>query len=163
MSSTLDSFWAIALLRHSPETVTCHGTEYGERSLSRRIQKAGRRYVFELGAALALYAVVLFTAKWLANDALEGPLLTALALAPLAPVALMVAAFLRYYFKIDERERRISSDAAAITLVVGIMVALTLGFLHSFAVFHFEWDMLWFGPFLIGLWGVVRWIARRSR
>lgn len=132
--------------------------------MSDRIKKAGRRYRLEFGAALALYAVVLFASIYLAQSAdLAGAPRVALALAPVVPLALACAAFFRFYADIDERERRLAADAAALSLVVGIFAALTLGFLHRFGVFHFEWDMLWFGPFLIASWGVVRCILRFRR
>ncbi len=124
--------------------------------MSSRINKAERRYRFEFLTAMTLYGIVLFGAKLLARDVEPGLLLTMLALAPQVPVALACIAFLRFFFAADERERRLIADAAAISLLVGIFAALTLGFLHSFGVFYFEWDMLWFGPFLIAMWGATR-------
>jgi hypothetical protein len=56
----------------------------------------------------------------------------------------------------DERDRRISADAAALALAIGILTAMTLGFLGAFGVFTMEDDMMWFAPFLIMLWGVIR-------
>jgi len=131
--------------------------------MSERIKTASRRYRLELGGAISLYAVVLFGAKFLANGAEEGAFLTLLAVAPVAPIILACAAFFRYFGSLDERERRLSADAAALSLVIGIFAALTLGFLKSFGVFYFEWDMLWFGPFLIALWGIVRCVLIAKR
>ena len=128
--------------------------------MSSRIDKAGRRYRVEFFAAMALYVAILFGAKLLAKGMEPGWQLTALALAPQIPIALACIAFLRFFFSADERERRLIADAAAISLLVGIFAALTLGFLHSFGVFLFEWDMLWFGPFLIAVWGVTRCILQ---
>ncbi len=128
--------------------------------MSERIKKAGKRYLLEFGGAMTLYVVVLFASIYAAKGIEQGPTLTALALAPIAPVVLACIAFFRFYLNMDERERRIHADAAAFSLVIGIFAALTLGFLHSFGVFKFEWDMLWFGPFLIGLWGAVRCVLR---
>lgn len=128
--------------------------------MSSRIDKAGRRYQIEFFAAMALYVAVLIGAKLLAKGMEPGWQLTALALAPQAPVALACIAFLRFFFSADERERRLIADAAAISLLIGIFAALTFGFLHSFGVLSFEWDMLWFGPFLIAVWGVTRCILQ---
>ena len=124
--------------------------------MSKRIKSVGKRYQVEFLSAMALYVVVLLGAKYLAKDVEPGPFLALLALAPIAPIGLACIAFFRFYNNVDERERRLASDAAALSLVVGIFTALTLGFLKSFGVFHFEWDMMWFGPFLIALWGLVR-------
>lgn len=128
--------------------------------MSERIRKAGRRYTLEFGGAMTLYVVVLLASVYAAKEMEQGPMLTALALAPIAPVILACIAFFRFYVNMDERERRIHADAAAFSLVIGIFAALTLGFLHTFGVFKFEWDMLWFGPFLIALWGIVRCIIK---
>lgn len=128
--------------------------------MSERIRKAGRRYRYEFGGAMALYVAVLFAATYAAKGLEPGLALTALALAPVLPIIFASVAFFRFYANLDERERRITADAAAMSLVIGIFAALTLGFLHSFGVFHFEWDMLWFGPFLIALWGIVRCVVR---
>ncbi len=131
--------------------------------MSERIKSAGRRYQIEFGAAMVLYTVVLFGASYLARDVEPGRWLTSLALAPVVPIVFACFAFLRFYASVDERERRLASDAAALSLLIGIFVALTLGFLKSFGVFYFDWDMLWFGPFLIGLWGAVRYTLTLKR
>ena len=120
--------------------------------MSERIQKAKRRYTVQLLAAMALYLFVLFGALTISKSMEPGPLLTALALAPLAPILLAAAAFFRFY----ELQRRITSKAAALTLVIAVLGAITLGFLKRFGVMDFEDDMIWFGPIMIGLWGVIR-------
>ena len=131
--------------------------------MSERIRKAKRRYKIEFGAAMALYIAVLVGAK-IASHHVEGePALTLLALAPVAPIILAVIAFFRFFFSMDERQRRISADAAALTLPIGILTALTLGFLSAFDVFHFESEMVWFAAFLIGTWGVIRLIIGGGR
>lgn len=124
--------------------------------MSERIKSAASRYKVEFGGAMVLYGAVLFGAMYLSKNAEPGLWLTSLALSPVVPLILACIAFFRFYGSIDERERRMASDAAALSLVIGIFAALTLGFLKSFGVFYFEWDLLWFGPFLIALWGAVR-------
>ena len=124
--------------------------------MSERIKKAKQRYRLELGAAMAVYIAVVFAAKILSRDVEGGLLLTLLALAPVAPIIWAAAAFYRFFLNMDERDRRISADAAALALAIGIMTSLTLGFLSAFEVFRFEDDMMWFAPFLIVLWGLIR-------
>ncbi len=126
--------------------------------MSERIKKAKRRYTIELFASMGLYLVVLFAALTIAKTQEPGVLLTALALAPLAPLCLACFSFFRFYRDMDEMQKRVSADAAAITLVIGIMAAITLGFLKRFGVFDFEHDMIWFGPLLIVVWGVLRFV-----
>ncbi len=124
--------------------------------MSERIKKAKRRYRVELMFAMGLYMAVLVAAKVAARDLEAGALLTALALAPVLPLILAGAAFYRFFINMDERDRRISADAAALTLAIGIFVAMTLGFLRAFGVFSLEDEMIWAAPFLILLWGVIR-------
>lgn len=124
--------------------------------MSSRINKAERRYQIEFFTAMALYIAVLIGAKLLAKGMEPGWQLTALALAPQVPIAFACIAFLRYFFSADERERRLIADAAAISLLVGIFVAITLGALASFEIFSADWDIIWAGPFLIAVWGVTR-------
>ena len=124
--------------------------------MSERIKKAKRRYTIELFAAMAAYLVELFVALSIAKPLEPGPILTALALAPLAPLIWAWFAFLRYYRNTDEMQKRLSADAAALTLVAGFFAAITLGFLKRFGVLDFEDDMMFFGPFLIIFWGVAR-------
>ncbi len=126
--------------------------------MSERIQKAKRRYTIELLAAMALYVAVLIGALTISKSMEPGPLLTALALSPLAPILLAAVAFFRFYGNMDEMQQRITSNAAALTLVIGILGAIALGFLKRFGVMDFEDDMIFFGPVMIGLWGVVRFL-----
>lgn len=124
--------------------------------MSERIKKAKRRYTIELFCAMALYIVIVLAAKIAARQIEDGAIVTALALAPILPLALAAFAFFRFYFRTDERDRRISADAAALTLVIGVFSAITLGFLRAFGVFSMEDEMIWFGPYLIVLWGAIR-------
>lgn len=124
--------------------------------MSSRINKAERRYLVEFLIAAGLYAVVLVGAKLLAKSVEPGWALTSLALAPQIPVAFACIAFLRYFFSADERERRLIADAAAVSLLIGIFIAITLGSLASFEIFVVDWDIIWAGPFLIAVWGLAR-------
>lgn len=124
--------------------------------MSERIKKAKRRYTIELLVAMSLYLVVLFGALSASKAVAPGPLLTGLAIAPLAPLLLACFAFFRYFKHMDEMQKRLSADAAALTLVLGVLVAISLGFLRRFGVMDFEDDMMMFGPFLIVIWGAIR-------
>jgi len=124
--------------------------------MSERIKKAKRRYRVELLSAMGLYLVVLIGAKFLAKGMEEGMGLTLLSLSPMLPLALAGFAFYRFFVNLDERDRRISADAAGIALGIGIFTAMTLGFLSSFGVLVIEDAMIWFAPYLILLWGGIR-------
>lgn len=124
--------------------------------MSERIRKAGKRYQIELFGAMAAYTAALIGGLVIAKGVENELLLTLLALAPIAPLIFAVAAFFRFYQHMDELQKRTSADAAALTLALTILVAITLGFLRRFGVFDFEDDMMWFGPFMIATWGAVR-------
>ncbi|MCK5748600.1 MAG: hypothetical protein KAH44_20465 [Oricola sp.] len=124
--------------------------------MSERIKKAKRRYKIELMLAMALYLVVLAGAKFASKGMAEGAGLTALALSPMLPLLLAGAAFYRFFVNMDERERRVSADAAGLTLGLGILVSLMLGFLSAFGVLVIEDVMILFAPFLIIVWGLFR-------
>lgn len=124
--------------------------------MSERIKKAGRRYALEMLVAALLYMGVLIVCLTLARGMEPGPALALLAIAPVLPMAFACFAFFRFYRRMDEMQKRLSADAAALTLMVGILAAITLGFLKRFGVLDFEDAMMWFGPFLIIVWGVAR-------
>lgn len=124
--------------------------------MSQRIDKAKRRYTIEMMVSMGLYLIVLYAALTIAKPLEPGALLTGLALAPLAPLILACISFFRFYRHMDEMQKRLSADAAALTLVVAILVALTLGFFRRFGVMDFEDDMMLFGPFIVVVWGGVR-------
>lgn len=124
--------------------------------MSERIRKAGRRHRIEMLVAASLYTGVLVASLTLARGMDGGPVLTALALAPVLPMIYACYAFFRFYRQMDELQKRVVADSAALTLMIAILSAITLGFLKRFGVFDFEHDMVWFAPFLIVVWGVVR-------
>lgn len=124
--------------------------------MSQRIKQAARRYTIEMLVAMLLYMAVLVGSLTIAKEVEGGLLPILLALSPVVPLLFAFAAFLRFYRRMDERQKRISADAAAITLMIGILAAVTLGFLQGFEVIVFKDDMLWFAPFLFTAWGMTR-------
>ncbi|MBB5519218.1 hypothetical protein [Amphiplicatus metriothermophilus] len=126
--------------------------------MSSRIRKASRRHAAEMLIAVIAYAGVLSACLIAARGMAPGPVLTLLAVAPVLPMAYACFAFFRFYRSMDEMQRRVSADAAALTLMVGVLAAITLGFLKRFGVADFEDDMMWFGPFLIVVWRMMRFL-----
>jgi len=126
--------------------------------MSERIKKAKRRYAIEMLVAMTLYCVVLWVALSVAKQTEPGPLLVALSLVPIAPLLAAWYAFFRFFRHMDEMQKRITADSAALTLAIGILAAIMLGFLRRFGVMSVENDMTLFGPFLIGVWTVIRFL-----
>jgi hypothetical protein len=88
-------------------------------------QRAGLRFMLEMGGALVLLA----GATWLRHQNL-GPVV---ALAPIAPVWLMLWASIRYYFRIDEYQRLRFVQAAALS--AGILFCLDWSYPYAQTVF----------------------------
>ncbi len=124
--------------------------------MSERIKKAGRRHAVQMIAAALLYCGSLFVCLLLARGLEPGPALTALAIIPVLPMFYAAYAFFQFYRDMDEMQKRISANAAALAMVVGVLTAIALGILKRFGVLDFEDDMMLFGPFLIIVWGAMR-------
>ena len=124
--------------------------------MSGRIKKAGRRHTVEMLIAALLYMAVLIGSLSIAKGIEPGPMLALLAIAPVLPMVYACYAFYRFYRQMDEMQKRISADAAALTLMAVILASLTLAFLERFGVFVFDDALMWLAPFMIGLWGLIR-------
>ena len=88
-------------------------------------QRAGLRFMIEMGGALILLA----GASWLRHQGL-GP---AVALAPIIPVWLMLWASIRYYFRLDEYQRLRFVQAAALS--AGILFCVDWSYTYAQSVF----------------------------
>ncbi len=124
--------------------------------MSTRIKQAKRRHIVELLVVMTVYLAVVAAAKTLSRHVGDGPLLVLIALAPAIPMVIACYVFYRFYQRMDERQQRISANAAAVTLIVAIGAACVLGFLKSFGVYSHNDDFLWFTPFLIIVWALAR-------
>ncbi|MBI1365343.1 MAG: hypothetical protein GC153_05235 [Alphaproteobacteria bacterium] len=131
--------------------------------MSERIRRACGRYQIEMLASGVVYAGVLIGAKLSAKSIDEPATVLLLALAPIAPLAYGFYAFARYYFIMDERERRIAADAAALTLMFMIVSLLTIGFLRLFGVISFEPDLVLSAAGAILFWGLARIVIASRR
>ena len=124
--------------------------------MSEKRIKARKLYLFTTALAMAVYLVVVFVSKRFSSGIDDQAVLTLLALAPLIPLAAALAAFLRYFRFMDERERLLAADAAAISFLIAVFAAIALGFLQSFGAFASDRTLTWFGALLILLWTVIR-------
>ncbi len=85
-----------------------------------------------------------------------------LALAPMAPVAGMLRAYLRLLNRLDEFQRRVQLESMLIAVGIVGFGSLTYGFLESFAGFPAIPDvMLWISPTLWIVWGMAQVFVRR--
>jgi len=124
---------------------------------------AAREYMRDMAlAGVAYMALVMVGVYVVRHD--EPPQWAAalLALAPLAPVSFMLRAYLRFFARVDELQRRIQSEAMLIAALVVGFACLTYGFLESFADFPaIPGALLWVLPAMIMVWGFAQVFVRR--
>lgn len=129
--------------------------------MSDQFTKICWRYQREMLAAMVLYLPVVYFSKQASKQTDDTTLLVLLSAAPIIPLLLASIAFFRYYNNVDERERRIMADSAAISLLIAILGAIFIGMLEGFGAF--DLDMNWFGAFLIVFWSLTTAYLRRQR
>ena len=115
-----------------------------------RFDRLSLQYVAETFGATALFVASSFLAK----EFLDGTtdLATHVLVSGLAtiPMVLVLWALVRYYRKVDERERLIMAVAGSITLLVGVLSALFLAKLEAVLTV----DLNYFAAFLFVMWSV---------
>ncbi len=124
---------------------------------------ANRRYFWELGLAMGLYMVVLFSALTLVNGKhVSGGLEYAVLLAPVVPVALVFASVVRWLRSADELERQITLEALAVAAGITALLSVTYGFLEIAGLPHLSAWFTW--CVLMGSWGIAKpFVARTYR
>ena len=118
-----------------------------------REREANRRYVFELGGAMALYLLVLTVSLRGAPYLAPGFLRTLLLLSPTIPIALALWAYMRQLGRVDEFVRLRNLQALALAGGITGGFALTWGFLENAGFPRLGMFTVWmvFG----GSWAVV--------
>jgi hypothetical protein len=114
-------------------------------------KSAARAYTRELGLAMAAYVIVVLVSIKLVGD-LEQPIKTLVALTPLVPATLALAAYLRFLSRMDELGRRIQLEALAFGFGAAGMLTFAYGFLEN-AGFP-QLSYIWVFPLMIALWGI---------
>ena len=125
-----------------------------------------RRYTREMLIGMGSYTVLLFVSLlWLRGA--EAPALRAvIALLPVAPIALVLRAMVRFIRGVDELQQRIELEAICIAAALVSFVYMTGGFLQAARVIDVPASaaMLWVFPLVCGSYGIAKSrIARRYR
>jgi hypothetical protein len=124
-------------------------------------QSVSKTYTREFHTAMIAYAVLLLVSVFLIK---HGPSSAwwriPLALTPMIPIFFAVRAFLRFFHRIDELQRRIQLEALALSFGVTCVVTFSYGLLEYAGFPALSW--IWVPPFMIALWGIgVRIASRR--
>jgi len=103
---------------------------------------------------MALYAIVLIGSVRFLKTHPQSGWRVAIALAPVAPIAFVVANGIRRVRELDELQRRQYLEAAAFAYPTMVVGSIAYGFLQNVGFPHVNW--MFVGVFLMALFGVGR-------
>ena len=89
----------------------------------------------------------------------HAPWRVLVALAPVIPMIFGLLAFVRFFSKMDELQRRIQLEAFAFAFGGTAIVSFTYGFLENAGFPALSW--IWVFPLMMALWGIGAGIASR--
>lgn len=119
-----------------------------------------KTYRREYLTAMLTYAVMLLVSVFLIK---HGPSSAwwsiPLALVPMIPVLLALRAFLRFFHRIDELQKRIQLEALALSFGITCLVTWGYGLLEYAGLPALSW--IWVSPFMLVLWAIGGHIASR--
>ena len=116
-------------------------------------QSVSKTYVREFLTAMIAYTVVLIiSVSLLKNGPSEAWWRIPLALTPMIPIFFALRAFLRYFHRIDELQKRIQLEAFALSFGISCVVTFSYGLLEYAGFPALNWT--WVPSFMIALWGV---------
>lgn len=122
-----------------------------------------QRYMRGFFAAMGGYLLAVFISVWLLRHVELLPLRVLLALLPIPPVALAIAAMVRYIREVDEMQQRIELQAVSIATALVSLLYLTGGFLQSAKVIDLRAStvMLMVFPLVCGVYGLTKFVVAR--
>jgi hypothetical protein len=123
-------------------------------------QSVSKIYTREFLSAMIAYAVVLLASVFLLK---HGPPSAwwriPLALTPMIPIFFALRAFLRFFHRIDELQRRIQLEAFALSFGITCVVTFSYGLLEYAGFPAVSW--IWIPVFMMPLWCIGAAIASR--
>lgn len=120
-----------------------------------------KKYLYELGAALAIYMVVLVASIiFLTHQQDAGIVVRVIVtLSPVIPAGFMCWAIVRQLRRLDEMHLRIQLEALGFAFAASALLTFSYGFLENVGAPHLPW--LWVWPVMGLMWIVGLRIARR--
>lgn len=118
------------------------------------------RYLYEMGAALGCYMVVLVASLFALNqfqyaDFVSRAIIT---LSPIIPAAFMCWAVVRKLRRLDEMQLRIQFEALGFAFAASALLTFSYGFMENIGAPHLPW--LWVWPVMGLMWIVGLMIAK---
>jgi len=120
-----------------------------------------KRYYIEMGAALALYTILLTGSLTLLQhlENASTALRIVITLAPVLPAGLMCWAIVRNLRRMDEMHLRIQLEALGFAFAASALLTFSYGFLENVGFPHISWTCVW--PVMGLMWIIGLQIARR--
>lgn len=116
-------------------------------------ESVSKTYRREYYTAMLIYAVVLLVSVFLTKHGSPSAWWRIpLALAPLIPIFFALRAFLRFFSRLDELQRRIQLEALALSFGVTCVVTWSYGLLEYIG--FPDVSMIWVPPFMLILWAI---------
>ena len=122
-----------------------------------KFDRLALRYMIETLVAAALFVAASFAAQEIGNSVEDPQLHVLLALMAMIPMGLVLWAQVRYYRKVDERERQVVATGGAITLLLAVFCSIFLAKIEP----YWSVDLNNFGAFLMTAWAVITTAVRR--
>lgn len=123
------------------------------------MNKAGKIYNLQLGAALVAYAVVLVLSIWFLKANPESIWRIPAALTPMIPAGCVPFVVVRYLRNIDELQRQIQLEALGFAFGGTAILTFAYGFLQGVGFPQVSWIWIW--PIMGALWGLGTALAAR--
>ena len=119
------------------------------------------KYLYEIGAALACYMVVLVISIFTLAHLQDARLITraAISLSPVIPAALMCWAVVRQLRRLDEMHLRIQFEALGFAFAASALLTFSYGFMENVGAPHIPW--LWVWPVMGLMWIIGLRIAKK--
>lgn len=125
-------------------------------------QSVSKTYVREFLTAMITYAVVLIVSvSLLKNGPSEAWWRIPLALTPIIPIFFALWAFLRFFHRIDELQKRIQLEAFALSFGATCIVTFSYSLLEYAGFPDLNW--IWVPSFMMVTWGIGSIIASLRR
>jgi hypothetical protein len=123
-------------------------------------KSVSKMYVKEFSLAMGAYVIAVIVSVTLINVSPNGAWWRIpLALLPVLPALFGLRAYMRFFSRIDELQRRIQSEALAFGFASAGILTFSYGFLENAGLPRLSWIFVF--PLMIAMWGIGAGIAAR--